>query len=68
MTAKGIKAIITGPAGHQISRVSFHPDTEVAKATVMKWVQSNLDFCERKNLTMSYELIEVEDKVIGQVA
>lgn len=68
MTATGIKGIITGPNGHQISRVSFHPDKEVARATVMKWVQNNLDFAERKNISISYELVEVQDKVIGQVA
>lgn len=61
--SKGFQATVSNN-GHSISRISFHPEN--ALKNVEEWVQKQIDFAEKHKIRITWKIVSVEGKVIGQ--
>lgn len=65
MQASGFKATVSSGDNRSISRTSFHPKN--ALANVQEWVDKQIQFADKHNIQISWQIVAVEGKVIGQV-
>lgn len=64
MQATGFKATVSSGPGKSISRTSFHPEN--ALATLQEWIDKQIQFADKHNIEISWEIVAVEGKVMGQ--
>lgn len=63
MMANGFQATVSNN-GHSISRTSFHPEN--ALKNVEEWVLKQITFAQKHNIEITWKIVSVEGKVIGQ--
>lgn len=65
MQATGFKATVSSGPGKSISRTSFHPEN--ALKNMEEWVQKQIQFADKHNIQISWEIVAVEGKTIAKV-